>query len=215
MKPTIGKSIFYIAIALAYLAWLPLINLVKIMKWSINFYLDGTLSILFSVVHCLVFFYLLCILRSQQEKRSIVISFAIFICFSAITIPFSFTGFGNQGISIAIGTLALIILLNMLIQSFRVTDETAGTGFKLLGITLAFKVIAQMGLPFIWGYLADAFSFKFAYLGYIPPVLEAVVLLSIIYIFYQLLNEQKEQHYRQIHASLSETYTSEQLNAEK
>jgi hypothetical protein len=72
-----------------------------------------------------------------------------------------------------------------------------------------------MGLPFIWGYLADAFSFKFAYLGYIPPVLEAVVLLSIVFIFYQLLSEQKEQHYKLIHASLSETYTSTQLDAEK
>ncbi|SEO84793.1 hypothetical protein [Mucilaginibacter sp. OK283] len=215
MKPTVGKSIFYIAITLAYLAWLPIVNGVKIMRWSINFYLDGTLSILFSVVHCLVFFYLLCILRSKQEKRSIVVSFAVFVCFSAVTIPFSFTGFGNQGIAIAIGILALVILLNMLIQSFRVIDENTGTGFKLLGITLALKVIAQMGLPFIWGYLADAFSFKFAYLGYIPPVLEAVVLLSIIFIFYQLLSEQKEQHYKLIHASLSETYTSTQLDAEK
>jgi hypothetical protein len=210
MKPTIGKSIFFIAMALAYLAWLPIVNLTKIMKWSITFYLDGTLSILFSIVHCLVFFYLVCILRSKQEKRSIVISFVFFVCFSAVTIPFSFTGFGNQGITIAIGISVLIMVLNMIIQCFRVTDETTGTGFKLLGIVLALKVIAQMGLPFIWGYLADAFSFKFDYLGYIPPVLEATVLLSIIFIFYQLLTEQKEQHCRLIHASLSETYTSEQ-----
>jgi hypothetical protein len=182
------------------------------MKLSINFYLDGTLSTLFSVAHSLVFFYLVCILRSKQEKRSIVISFIIFVCLSAITIPFYFTGFGNQGITTAFGVLAGFALLNIAIQSFRVADNTTGIGFKLLGITLAFRVAAQMGLPFVWGYLADNFSISLTYLSYIPTVLEGLVLLSIIFIFYEVLAEQKEQRYQLIHAAVSETYIPDHLD---
>jgi hypothetical protein len=212
MKPTIGKSIFYIVMALAYLTWLPLINLARIMKLSINFYLDGTLSTLFLVAHSLVFFYMVCILRSKQEKRSIVVSFIIFVCLTAIAIPFYFTSFGSRDIRIAFGVLAGLVLLNIAIQSFRVADNTTEIGFKLLGITLAFKVAAQMGLPFIWGYIADNFSISVTYISYIPPILEGLVLLSIIFIFHEVLAEQKEQHYQLIHAAVSETYIPDHLD---
>ncbi|MDN3580415.1 hypothetical protein [Mucilaginibacter flavus] len=215
MKPTISKSTACIIMAAAYILWLLIINLVKISKWSVNFYLNSTLSTLFSLIHCLLFFYLVCILKSKHEKKSITISFLIFVLLGMLSIPLNFPVFQIQSIMLTIGALAAIAVLNMAFQSFRVTDYTTATGFKLLGLTMTFKVAAQIGLPFIWGYLADNFSIAYAYLSFIPPILEFFVTLAVIFIFFEAYKEQKEQYYQLQHTEASRTFIPNPLDLQE
>ncbi|WDF80502.1 hypothetical protein PQ469_10840 [Mucilaginibacter sp. KACC 22773] len=138
-----------------------------------------------------------------------MISLLLFLCITVVFSAIFTLSFQNMALLIPLSVINVLVMLNMVVQIFRITDTTLGIPFKLWGISLVFKLAAQFGLPFVFEYLADNLSINFNALSYISTVLEILPTFIIVFIFVKVLQGLKSQQNIQIKAGLSEIYLSD------
>jgi hypothetical protein len=107
------------------------------------------------ILQLLLFYYLASVLIFFNEKRSIVISFLTFLCVIAITdiALATLTSSAAFVVMAVLGSLVFIVMIFMVVASFKIRSATIKFPFVLLSICLLsiglLKVIVAVLLPYI------------------------------------------------------------------
>jgi hypothetical protein len=210
MKITIPKTLISIGVTIAYIVWMILITISRVTQIFPGYILNIILSSVFTIVYACIYFYLAAILKAKSQKQAIFVSFIIFTILSTIFSTLTIVHRFDYHVIIVIGIINFLIATNLVIQCFRVKDETVGLSFKILGLTMLLKMMAIITLPFISAYFADYYSRRFLQVANLTPVMEVIPMVIICSIFFQTLTDLKRQ--QQIWEQLNNNYKPDEID---
>jgi len=154
--------------------------LLSLIDYSSNLFLYALLYIITTIINIFLILYLISILQFAKESFAIQTPFSIFLGLEIIGfLSQMFFSHSTGTLTEGIGILNFVIIIYVLIATFRVQSKKLAEAFGIFGIALLLNIILKFGLTFIIVIPGKPFQSRFI------GIINLIPLLAILHIIYQ------------------------------